>query len=150
MEIYFDAQFDDLLNELVDQEKIFPTYMHFACFAASIGWKLDNIQLKSKGKSARDSVFINNNSDGLIYLIGMKKTNNMECLREENIQHCWDLFQCAVNAGMTIINDWIHEFPLKDKSEVLLLHMLNEAMEIEKEKNIHNIADDHDIGDILS
>lgn len=148
MEIYFDAQFDDLLTELIDQEKIFPTYMHFACFAATIGWRLDNVQIKTKGKSARDTVFLNKNADGLIYLVAINKTNNMECLREENIQQCWDLFQSAVNAGMNIINDWLHEFPLKDKSEVILVHMLNEAMEISKgleDINHENVSDIRDI-----
>ncbi|MFP2271665.1 hypothetical protein [Enterobacter ludwigii] len=149
MEIYFDAQFDDLLTELVDEDKVFPTYMHFACFAASIGWRLDNVQIKTRGKSARDTVFTNNQTEGLIYLIGINKTNSMECLREENINQCWDHFQSAVNAGMNVINDWLHEFPLKDKSEVILLHMLSAAIEISNEQSTNNGVDINNIGDLL-
>jgi hypothetical protein len=51
---------------------------------------------------------------------------------------------------MNVINDWLHEFPLKDKSEVILLHMLSAATEISNEQSSNNALDISNIEDLLS
>lgn len=145
MDIFFDSEYDDTLYELVEKDKVFGTLVEVACFAAVVGLDYDKISLINKGRTARGDIFYKDNSQGLVYLVGIYKTKGLDCLREENTS--WELFQKAVTSGMKIISSWFYEHPTKEKHEVILLHMLEVSQKIKELKG--NDSHNEEISDLL-
>lgn len=142
MDIFFDTKHDELIEEIVNKERVFNTLMELACFAATIGWDTSTeVISKSRSKTAPERVFHSNEKSGLVYLIGVARKKSIECLRDENIS--WREFQISVDIGMMLLNQWCCEHPSKSKSEVILFKMLEKA-----ELSLEDNGSDIDISEI--
>lgn len=129
MDIFFESRHDELVSSLVDEERCFSNNMELACFAATVGWKNGIVTLNKRGKSAPESVFENNHRDGLVYAIGLIKSKDANCFRDDNVKECWAHFQNAVTCGMLIMEQWFFEHSSRSKREVILLKMLEKINE---------------------
>jgi len=111
--IFIDRKYSSICTKLVDDkiintgEKIFKTYMDLAVFAAMVAVNKGKAPLENAGPEIPESVFFNNNKEGLVYLIALLDTKDPHILKDDKM--CWKIFQDYVNAGMSEISGWLIE-----------------------------------------
>ncbi|MGN8163828.1 hypothetical protein ACTJKZ_14840 [Pantoea sp. 22096] len=111
--IFIDRKYSSICTKLVDDkvintgEKIFKTYMDLAIFAAMVAVNKGKTPLENPGPEIPESVFFNNQKDGLVYLIALLDTKDPYILKDDKM--CWKIFQDYVNTGMSEISGWLIE-----------------------------------------
>ncbi|TPE16802.1 hypothetical protein FJP62_08500 [Pantoea vagans] len=111
--IFIDRKYSSVCTKLVDDkvtntgERIFKTYMDLAIFAAMIAVNKGKTSLENNGPEIPESVFINNQKEGLVFLIALLDSKDPYILKDEKL--CWKIFQDYVNTGMSEISGWLIE-----------------------------------------
>src|SRR5690606_35499466 len=112
--VYIDSKYRPLVELLAvnpvsqTRKAVFDTNMDLYVFAAMVGSQdisSDSYEF-TKGNEIPDSVFRNNNFDGLIYLLALTDRKNADILRENSEPECWAISERYAFAGFEEINNW--------------------------------------------
>ncbi|ELP5695797.1 hypothetical protein ACM93F_003604 [Enterobacter ludwigii] len=112
---YFDSKYSSICNKLADEkviktgDKIFNTLMDLAVFSAIVAINKGPTAVEKNGSEIPDRIFINNNKEGLIYMIALMDTKDPYILKDDRL--CWKIFQEYANTGMSEIAGWLTDNP---------------------------------------
>lgn len=135
--VYISQEHSDLVDLLASQptqetsQSVFKTNMDLFVLAALIGQNLDEnpekYKVKSQGKEIPDRIFINNNMDGVAYLLALHAKKDGNILREANDSQCWKIAEQYAAHGLQEIRNWLLDSPGSSEVDVILNKMKEEA-----------------------
>lgn len=109
---------NDLFERLVDRQvadarrSIFKTNIDLTVFAAMVGFSRSRlVELKERTNEIPERVFVNQNIDGLVYLVAVLHEKSGDMLRERNESAAWQIFEQYANGGMEVIREVFAENP---------------------------------------
>jgi len=149
--VYFDGSFSERVRQLaIEKDKetgnaVFPNLFSLMIFAAMVGRhykdSCNNVRVESKINEIPDRIFINNNLDGIVYLLALDSTKDGEILREGNENELWKYLENFAMLGMQEIDIWLKEEPYLKAHDVILHFMKIEATKAieEDSKTVHPV-----------
>jgi len=137
--LYFDGKYSNRIHKFV-QEKyddtdktVFETLYHFMVFLAMIGrnnhQNCNNIEIKDRTNEILDSRFVQNDLDGIAYLLAIENAQDGNILREGNEKQLWKYLENFAALGMEELDTWLEESPSLDPRDVVLSKMQEIALD---------------------
>lgn len=123
---------------------IFPTMRELMCFAAVLGFELENKKpLDSTTMEIDGRTFENHHqSIDLIYLVALAHARDAEVLRDEEEEHCLNIFEEYAEGGFRAMTAWLAEHPTDDLGDDALLRALTRRGYLGEERGIDNAIHD--------
>lgn len=143
--VYFDGRFSERVRQLaVEKDEdtgntVFPNFFSLMIFSAMVGRhykdSCSNVKVESRINEIPDRIFINNNLDGIAYLLALDSTKDGEILREGNENELWRYLENFAMLGMQEIDLWLKDEPYLKAHDVILHFMKIEAAKVVDEDN---------------
>lgn len=134
--VWIPAEHSELVERLAKRSSrvagkpIFQTYMHLMVFAAMVGHSLQRkreLPSSGRGPEIYDSAFLNNNLDGVAFLVALQDHKDGEILRETKDQECWRVIEQYAAAGLDEVATWFLENPTDTDGIATLLNKIKEV-----------------------
>ncbi len=99
------TEYEDLLNSLVREEKVFSTLKNALVFAASVGYKKQmKIEFRDSSEPIKLPVFDRDQDIPFMYALALAETNDIKMMREDHFDHVIQIFEEYAHGGLSFIN----------------------------------------------
>ena len=112
--IYLPNDLRATVDELAGSGKPFPTNMELSIFAAMVGHSeslSEEVGTNNRGNEIPESIYKNNDRDGMVYLLALDETGDPDILREEKNLQAWKIFESYAAGGLRKIHEWMVNNP---------------------------------------
>ncbi|HCH2708207.1 TPA: DNA phosphorothioation-associated protein 4 [Vibrio parahaemolyticus] len=98
------VEYDDLLNSLVREEKIFSTLKNALVFAASVGYKKQiKLEFKESSEPIKLPVFDRDQDIPFMYALALAETDDIKMMREDQFDQVIQIFEEYAHGGLSFI-----------------------------------------------
>ncbi|CAH7485184.1 DNA phosphorothioation-associated protein 4 [Vibrio chagasii] len=98
------AKYDELLNKLVREDKIFSTLKNALVFAASVGFKKQlRRSFDNSSEPIKLSIFDRDQDIPFMYALALAETNMIEMMRDAQFEQVICIFEEYANGGLSFI-----------------------------------------------